>query len=187
MIHLVIGRQGSGKTLFLVRTAWATHLKGADVYSNVHLKFDYKELNYHDIVDCKLTNCMTLLDEVHQLLPARLSMRKINREICDNFLSMARKQNNEVYGTTQTLRKVDIRFREEADYIYFCTKYAYANDCWTEVLHSFPLHPNVPIMVKLEVEETYSGNVIENFFLGNEFYDKFDTNQIVRVKGLDKI
>lgn len=187
MIHLVIGRQGSGKTLFLVRQAWLTHLRNADVYSNVHLKFDYKQLDYKDIVDCKLSNCMTLLDEGHQLLPSRLALRKINREICDNFISMVRKQNNELYISTQFERKIDVRVRIEADYVYYCTKYAYSNDKWTEVLHSFPLHPSIPIMVKLEIEESYSGNIVETFFLANEYFDKFDTNQIVRIRGLENI
>ncbi len=189
MIHLIIGRQGSGKTLFLVKTAYQLHKKGAKVYSNVHLNFSYKKLNYMDIINCKLSNCMTLIDEIHLLLPARLSLRKINREICDNFLSMARKQNNSIYGTTQTLRKVDVRFREEADYIYYCNKYAWNKDSetWVEVLHSLPFHESVPIMINLEVEETYSGNTIKTFFRGNDYYNLFDTTQIVKVVGLDKI
>ena len=124
-IHLLLGKQGSGKTLLLVKIALQYLRKGHKIYSNIHLNFDYSALDYNDIIECKLNNSVVLLDEIHLLLPSRRSLSKRNTEICDNFLSMARKQNTEIIGTTQTARKVDIRFREEADYVYQCTKYVF--------------------------------------------------------------
>lgn len=186
MIHLAVGRQGSGKTLLLVKTAHESFKRRKRIYSNFHLNFDYNKIIYADIINCRLTNCITLLDEVHLLLPARLSLRRINQEICDNFLSMARKQQNDVYGSTQSLRKVDVRFREEADMIYYCTKYAYIDNQWIEVLHNFSFDPQTPIMVGVVAEETYSGQIARFNFVGNYYYDMFDTNQIVRVEGLEE-
>ena len=136
MIHLVIGKQGSGKTLFLVKKAYEYYKAGFTIYSNVHLNFPYKKLNYKDIINCKLDNGVVILDEVHLLLPARNSMSTRNREICDSFLSMVRKKKLIIYGTTQTERKVDIRFREEKDFFYMCRKFAFVKKKWEEVLHN---------------------------------------------------
>lgn len=190
MMHLILGRQGSGKTLFLVYKAYQAYRHGKTVYSNVALNFPYKKLDYQEIVDCKLRNAVVIIDEVHQLLPARRSMSKVNIRICDGFLSMIRKAGLEVYGTTQTLRKVDIRFREEADYIYSCDKYAYMfNDNgekkWVHITHNQNLGARIPIKIKMECVETFSDRMIKFQFLGNPLFKLYDTNQIIKIKGLD--
>ena len=184
MIHLILGRQGSGKTLFLARIAHEASTRGKDIRSNVAFKFNYKELDYVDIIECRLRDCYVMLDEVHLLLPARLSLRRVNIEICDHFLSMARKQNTEIFGTTQTMRKVDIRFREEADYIYYCTKYAYYQSSWHEILHNLPMPATIPIMIEVLREETFSGTIKTLRFIGNPLYTLYDTYQIVKVRNL---
>lgn len=184
MIHLIIGRQGSGKTLLLVMLAYQMLLKKKTIYSNVNLHFPYQVLNYKDIIDCNLQNAAVLLDEIHQLIPARRSLSKRNVEICDNFLSMVRKQGLEVYGTTQTLRKVDIRFREEADYLYVTEKYILQNNQWIRYTHNENLPKSVPIMIKVDITETYSNNTLSMNFMGNKFFDLFDTKQIIKVIGI---
>lgn len=184
MIHLILGRQGSGKTLMLVKLALDLHKQGMKIRSNVHFGFTYKPLNYKDIIDCNLINCGVMIDEIHLLLSARRSLSNINVEVCDKFLSMARKQGTEIYGTTQTMRKVDIRFREEADYIYYCSKYAYYNGNWIEILHNYNLPKEVPLMIKADVHEVYSGNVVTTGFVANKYFDFYDTTQIIRIEGL---
>lgn len=181
MIHLVIGRQGSGKTLYLVKKAYEYYKQGYTIYSNVHLNFPYKKLKYNDIIDCKLENGVVIIDEIHLLLSARNSMSKINREICDSFLSMVRKKGLIVYGTTQTERKVDIRFREEKDFFYICRKYAFINDKWVEVMHNQNLSKTIPIMVQLDCTEMFSNQSLEFSFIANEYFNLYDTRQIIKV------
>lgn len=189
MMHLILGRQGSGKTLFLVLKAMQGYKKGKTIYSNVALSFPYKQLDYQDIVDCKLRNAIVILDEIHQLLPARKSMSKTNVEICDGFLSMIRKAGLEVYGTTQTLRKVDVRFREEADYMYMCEKSALINKdgkmVWMKITHNQDLSKKTPIRISMDAEETFSGKMIKFHFLGNPLFKLYDTNQIIKITGLE--
>jgi len=186
MIHLIIGRQGSGKTLFLVKVAKEYIAKGQTVYSNVHLVgIDYTPLDYNDIIECRLNNGVVLIDEIHLLLGARSSMRKTNRLICDGFLSMVRKKGLEVYGTTQTLRKVDIRFREEMDYFYECSKFAFVNGVWCKPLHNDSLNPLVPVLIKLEVIEMYKLDRLDFNFFGNDLFNFYDSNQIIKIKGLE--
>lgn len=185
MINLVLGRQGSGKTLFLVRQAELYYKKGFKVLSNVKLNFPFEQLDYKKIVNCEYHDAVVILDEIHQLLPARRALKKSSVEIVDGFLSMARKQHVNIFGSTQTPRKVDVRFREESDFIYLCDKYAYKNGCWLKVLHNEDLPPEIPIMVSLDVTETYTGQTLKYSFLGNNYFKLYDTNQIIRVRGLD--
>lgn len=112
-------------------------------------------------------------------------MSKRNREICDSFLSMVRKKNLVIYGSTQTERKVDVRFREEADLVYRCSKFAFINGKWVYVSQSKKLDKEIPIMVKLEIYDSYSEQIIVKSFKGNPLFDLFDTTQIIRVRGLD--
>lgn len=184
MIHLVIGKQGSGKTLLLVKEAFDKYKQGKTVYSNVHLKFPYKILDYNDIINCKLENGIVILDEIHLLLPARNAMSKTSREICDSFLSMVRKKNLEVYGSTQYERKVDIRFREEKDFFYLCEKYAFINKEWVKILHNQDLSKKIPIMIKVNCQEMFSGNILSNSFLANQLFNLYDSRQIIKIKGL---
>ena len=185
-IHLILGRQGSGKTLLMVKLAWDYYhrAKNAKIYTNFHLKFPYRHLHFKEIINCQLTDCKTFLDEVHLLLPARRSMKSTSVKICDRFLSMARKQNNEIYGSTQIARKVDVRFREEADYLYFCSKWAYINERWVEILHESMLRDDDLVMIKVEVEDTITGNMVRFAFNGNKYYDLYDTREIVDIEGM---
>lgn len=187
MIHLVLGSQGSGKTLFLVKKAFEYARKGKVVYSNVHLNFKFQQLDYQEIVNCKLKNSVVILDEVHLLLPARNSLSSRNRIICDNFLSMARKQNTQIFGSTQTSRKVDIRFREEADYVYTCVrrKYDPKSKRWVEIMHNQNLDPKIPIMIDVEVLQVQSKKIINLYFRANPFYKLYNTFEVVKIIGID--
>jgi len=181
-IHLIIVRQGSGKTLFIIKKAYEYHNLGYTIYSNVHLHFPYKKLTLKDIIECKLRNAVVIIDEIHLFLSSRNSMSIISREICDGFLSMVRKAGLIIYATTQTERKVDVRFREEKDFLYICTKYAVMNNKVMEILHNQNLPINVRIIIKMEIQEMFSGSWVTFSFIGNRYFNLFDTNQIIQVK-----
>jgi len=184
MIELVIGRQGSGKTLFLVKRGFDAYRQGKTIYSNVDLTFPYKQLDYQDVIDCNLKDAVVLLDEIHQLLPSRNSMSRVSREIVDNFLSMVRKAGLTIIGTTQTERKVDVRFREEKDFLHICSKFGYMNSRWIEILHSQDLDSSVPIMIKVDTQEEFSQAWVQTAFHGNDYYNLYNTKQIIKIKGL---
>ena len=184
MIHLVLGKQGEGKTIYLCKVAFDFYKKGKTVYSNIALNFPYEKLNYQDIIDCKLKDGVVILDEIHLLLPARMSMRKININICDGFLSMCRKKQLDVYGSTQLSRKVDVRFREESDYIYVCEKLALLNKKLVKIMHNQNLEKEIDIYIKLDITETYSGNMITKSFKANKYFDMYNTKEIIKIEGI---
>lgn len=182
-IHLILGYQGSGKTLYMVKIAYEYYKKGYKIYSNIHLTgIPYELITINDVIECKYHDALVLIDEIHILLPSRNSMSKNSRKICDGFLSMVRKAKLEVYGSTQTMRKVDIRFREEADYLYYCTKYAFLYGKWDLVQHSQDLNKDIPIMINLNVIDAISNNSVDLKFYGNPLFKLFDTRQIVKIK-----
>ena len=185
MIHLVVGKQGSGKTVYVVKKAYDYYKQGKTIYSNVDLKFPYKLLDYDDIINCRLDNAMVIIDEAHQLLGSRSSMSRINNEITTSFISMVRKKNLDLFLTTQHERKIDARIREmEMDYFYLCTRYAFIKGEWKEVLHNQDVDKNTPINIKIKVIEVDTGTEIIGYFRANPYFKMYDTRQIIRIKGL---
>jgi hypothetical protein len=185
MITLIVGRQGSGKTLLIVKLAWEYYKQGKKIYSNIKLKFRFYKLNYNDIVNCVLSNAVIILDEIHLLLSNRECMRKANIEITNGFLGMIRKKNVELIGSLQTLRKCDIKVREECDYIIEVNKYARINDVWNEVLHNQDLGIDVPIMIKGVMREMYHNSEKEFYFIGNPYFNLYDSKEIIKIEGLE--
>lgn len=185
VINLVLGKQGSGKTLFLVKIASDMYNKGIrEIYSNIAFTFPYKKLDYKKIISCELPESQIFIDELHQLLPSRRCMRAVNVAICDNFLSMARKQETDIWGTTQSMRKVDIRFIEEADYWFWCEKYAYVHGRWIKVLSNIKLLKEMPIMIKVIREDTQTHDTKTARFIGNKYYGLYDTRQVIKVENM---
>lgn len=182
MIHLIIGYQGSGKTLFMVKKAYEDYRKGKKIYSNIHFKkIPYTQILTKDIIACKYENASVFIDEAHLLLPARNSLSTRSREICDGFLSMVRKKNLDVYASTQTLRKIDVRFKEETDFLYECTKYAYYNKTWNYIIHNQDLNINIPVMIKIIVTDANSNKNLNYSFIGNPLFNLFDTRQVIKI------
>lgn len=186
MIHLFVGRQGSGKTLLMVSKAYNQYLKGMKIYSNVHLSFPYEALDYDKIVNCEYSDGIVIIDEGHQLLPARNSVSLISREIVDGFLSMVRKKNLHIYISTQTERKIDIRVRDEKDYLYICKRFIFINNRWIEAKHNQNLPKATPVIIYYDMIDCYSDDISTYSMVANPIYDMYDTRQIIRITGLEK-
>lgn len=182
MLHLIIGRQGSGKTLYLVKKAYDFSKKGYNVYSNVHLNgINYIPLQYEDIVECRLDHGIVIIDEAHQLLPSRNSMSKRSRLIVDGFISMIRKKNLEVYMSTQTLRKIDIRIRDEMDIFYEAVKYAEIKGQLMQTRHNYNLDRSIPVYIHVTSVELYDMRKDEFIFKGNPYFPLYDSSQIIKI------
>ena len=125
---LLIGRQGSGKTLMATKIAFEEY-SGQHIFSNYTLYgIDYKPITFNkeieqnkdkiDILDMLETNpdffndSIMLLDEIHLYLDSLDFMRKNNRKL-QTFFSQLRKRKILLIGTTQYLMNVDIRIRRQ--------------------------------------------------------------------------
>lgn len=185
MIYLVVGRQGSGKTLWMVYRAYKHYLEGLKVYSNIHLKFPYKKLDYNKIVNCEYKNAVIIIDEAQLLLSSRRSMSKVSISIVDGFISMARKNNLKIYLSTQFPFKVDIRIREEKDFMFMCERHAYIGNSWCKILNPDSLPYDVPVMIKIFIQDSFDHNTVEDCLHANPYYPLYDTSQVVRIENLE--
>lgn len=183
MISLVVGRQGSGKTLFLVLRALQAAREGRRVYSNVHLRgIKYVPIRFSEIIECKYSNGVLLLDEAHLYLPARAALSKKSRLIVDGFLSMVRKKRLDVLGSTQLERKIDVRFREEKDYLFVCSKFLNVGGRWVECVGA--RQPSGEVVIRVDALDCFSQRMRSFAFGANVLYQRFDTDQIIRVDDL---
>lgn len=186
MIHIVLGKQGTGKTLLVVKELYRQYKLGRKIYSNIHLNFPYEKINYNKIVNCEYENAVIFIDELQLLLSSRNWQNKTSRKICDSFLSMVRKKDLEFYGTTQLITKIDVRVRDEADYIYRCEKFILDGKEFKIYGAYVPKElKNNPTIIKVEVAELFTKKLINYQFLANEYYDKYDTRQIVKIEGIN--
>jgi hypothetical protein len=124
---------------------------------------------------------MVIMDEGHLILPARNCMSRTSRIVCDGFLSMVRKQNLEVYATTQTERKIDVRFKDETEYVYNCSKYAIVDQDIVLIRHNQNLDKDIKILISLKVYETDTGLIVDDAFIGNPYFKMYNTKEIVKV------
>ena len=124
-MYLFTGSRGSGKTLSVVSKVYECHKRGMKVYSNIKLKFPHEKLTpamLSQIMSQKfLTNCCILLDELHTITDSRRSMKGLNIE-WSYFFTQSRKRNVEVFATTQREMQVDVRYRNNCDFIVNCQK-----------------------------------------------------------------
>jgi len=186
MISTILGRQGSGKTIFLVALAYEEYLKGRTIYSNIHLKFPYEPIDIEQIKNCELENGVVIWDEMHNVLSSRRFMKKLSIIICDGFMSMVRKKDLDVFGTTQLLRKLDVRIRDERDYTFECFKFVFVNNEWINWIRpdrEIPKGSPVMIQVDRYDMQTLEKNTI--YFNANDFYNLYDTKEIVKIKGVE--
>lgn len=126
--YLAIGRQGSGKTVFITKLLVDNYVNNRKVYSNYSLfGIDYEKITFDNkrnknVIDILkvisdnpdyFNNSIMLLDEIHIYFDSRDFMKQNNR-IIQNFFSQLRKRNILLLATTQYILHLDIRIRRQA-------------------------------------------------------------------------
>lgn len=190
MILITLGQQGSGKTLFLVREGYKGFQRGMKIYSNFKLGFPHTLLDFKDIVESNLQNAIVILDEAHLWgLNSRDAMSKKNKLITSQFLVQCRKQGVLLYVCSQYLRQLDVRVRENADYILFCKKYLFDKDnnkvC--EAVQSRNYRRDVPIIIEVEWNDIGQDKTAYQYFFGNELYTLYDTREVIHIQDIEKV
>ena len=114
----LVGRVGSGKTLFM--TADAVNSDRSRILSNYAIQDDrYEDLLPEMLMDKALHDANILLDEVYAWLESRTSGKDINRYM-SYILFQGRKKDIDFYMTEQLLSSVDLRYRDLIDYTVKC-------------------------------------------------------------------
>lgn len=189
IITIVLGSQGSGKTLYLVKKGYEAYKKGLKVYSNFHLTFPHELLTYDQMIRCELKNCVVLCDEAHVYgFDARSSMSKGNLELVKTFVTQMRKNFVFGYFSSQRSRQLDVRLRANSDFALFCKKYSFdvKNKSIHEVTQSQQFKKDLPIIVKVDIVKGDDGSSSSIYFHANPYYKLYDTSQVIKLSQSEK-
>ena len=117
---MVFGKKGSGKTTFLVKTAYKYIMKGYPVYSTVYVPganlFDVNNIGTMGFPP----NSVIFIDEVGMIWDNR-NFKKFKESVRDYF-KLQRHYNHTVYLFSQTF-DIDIKLRNLTDSMYLCKCY----------------------------------------------------------------
>ena len=125
-LTLVLGWRGGGKNVWVVAVTRQTKRL---LYSN--FKIDHP--NYRHL---RLINLLALpkhielvMDEGYTMIDSRTSMSYVNI-FCTYLAFQLRKTDTNIYITAQQLGSIDIRYRNEWDYIVYCERVNNGNADW---------------------------------------------------------
>jgi hypothetical protein len=183
----VCGKQGSGKSLFCSAMLLGKYQKGFKVYSNVKLNFPSEQLNYADIINCRLHDCVVYLSEAHLILPRRNAMRSSSKNIVDNFVSMSAKANITLVCDTQFPQKIDSRIAElEKDYNVLCEKYILENGQWVQTSKDAKELGDTPTIINVSIEQCYDRKITKLRLHANKYYSLYNRYEIINIRGLEE-
>ena len=196
MIIILLGGIGSGKTLSAVKeiannkqyaiTNFRTNFKNSHrikVTDIIKYSDDKKTVNvnweFWENVKAKHPSYSIFLDEIHNLIHSRKSMSKTNI-LMSKWVSQIRKilsdhPNNHLYLISQTMRKIDVDFRELASLIITCQKADYKGKILIkqDYYNSF-----------MDLEMGYKA--ASRVFSGNEYFKHYKSTELVTFSDADE-
>ena len=124
--YLIIGPQGSGKTLLGVALLFELSKIFPDkkIYSNTDLyQIEFEKYNFDNLLtniknnNSYYDNSIMLFDEIHIFLNSLDYYKKQNR-LVQGFFSQLRKRRIILIGTAQYILNVDVRIRRQAKRVF---------------------------------------------------------------------
>ena len=169
--YLIIGPQGSGKTLLGVALLFELKKLYPDkkIFSNTNLyNIEYEYYNFDDLLQNIKTdnnyydNSIILFDELHIFLNSLDYYKKQNR-LVQGFFSQLRKRKIILIGTSQYILNVDVRIRRQA----------------LRVFEIFKRNNNIYEVI-IHLIDGYFTRQIDTLFLKlDKYYNKYNTYEII--------
>ena len=179
MIIIFVGTMGSGKSLSMVKEAYNYYLQGFRILTNMTLNFPSEIVTAKDIQQFaknqeNLYNTVILIDELHIFMDSRRSGSTKN-VMGSYFVTQTRKQKVKLLATTQHRHQIDRRVRDNTDCFIDCEKI------------ELPINfsdgkPCLLITNHVNTRKTYH----KTTFIGNTYFDKYDTEEIIFDNSLDE-
>ncbi len=188
MIIIILGGIGSGKTLSAVKeiidnkqfcltnfklknTRNYHRLKVSDILLKEENKFRVN-WEFWESMRKKHKNYSIFLDEIHNIIHARRSMSNVNIQM-SKWVSQIRKilsdhPTNHLYLISQTIRKIDVDFRDLAQIIIQCRKFQFGTR--TVIRQQW-----------FNGMQSYESNrkAFTSKFVGNKYFKFFKTDELV--------
>lgn len=191
VIICIFGGIGSGKTLTAVKTIVQSgdycltnfklkHIKHHRIkYSDIIIKGEKKEdwhvnWEFWDNIRKNNKNFSIYIDEIHNIIHSRNSMSKSNI-LMSKWVSQIRKilqdnPNQHLYIISQSIRKIDVDFRELASVFIRCYKMETKKGNYIFVNEYFS---------SLEAVE-YGRPFLRTSFKGSTYYKYYDTTEMIK-------
>lgn len=122
IIMLFKGSRGKGKTLTMVKDAYKAKIKGKQVIANFKVSFADRIITNEEVLNLdknsNIFNSCILIDEAGIFFDARSGMKAENKKF-SFFIQQARKKNNDIYFCTQYANLIDLRIRQQLDYVVY--------------------------------------------------------------------
>ena len=180
-LYIAVGRQGSGKTLFMVKLLIDNLKYKSKIFSNINLyniDRDYTKISLStredtitdvplmlDMLDDDINifnDSIILLDEIHKDLDSRDFWSESSRKI-QGFFSQLRKRNCLVLATAQYFMLIDNRVRKQCFNVFDMRKIS--NEMFNVVVS--------------EVDGYYYRPIINYDVKLSDYFKYYDTNEIV--------
>jgi archaellum biogenesis ATPase FlaH len=174
---LIIGKQGSGKTL--LATKFANDNKHLNIFSNYALYgLKYTPITFNSLIESNknkidilkmldinpdyFNNSLMILDEIHLYLDSLDFMRANNRRL-QTFFSQLRKRKILLVATTQYIMNLDIRIRRQC----------------VSVLEMEHLKGGLFKVNTFDIDGYFTKEVSSYKIVLSDYYDKYDTNELI--------
>lgn len=202
MIILLLGGIGSGKSLTIVKEilkndSYAITNFNLNLPKNKYYRLKLSDFitiekdekgrttkqnvnwGFWDDIRKKHKNFSIYLDEVHNLIHARSSMSKRNI-LMSKWISQVRKilsddPKNHIYLISQTIRKIDVDFRELAQLIIVCQKLQLKSKVWIKLAFYDGLENYM-----------YGNHLTKRIYLGNPYFKYYNTHEMVTFADADE-
>ena len=180
-LYIAVGRQGSGKTLFMIKLLIDNLKYKSKIFSNINLyniDHDYTKISLStredtvtdvplmlDMLDDDINvfnDSIIFLDEIHKDLDSRDFWSESSRKI-QGFFSQLRKRNCLVLATAQYFMLIDNRVRKQCFNVFDMRKLS--NDMFNVVVS--------------EVDGYYYRPIINYDVKLSDYFKYYDTNEIV--------
>ena len=180
-LYIAVGRQGSGKTVFMIKLLIDNLKYKSKIFSNINLyniDRDYTKISLSDredtITDIPLmmdmldddinifNDSIILLDEIHKDLDSRDFWSESSRKV-QGFFSQLRKRNCLVLATAQYFGLIDNRVRKQCFNVFDMRKIS------DEMFN----------VVVSEVDGYYYRPIINYDVKLSDYFKYYDTNEIV--------
>jgi len=165
-IICILGRRGSGKSLFGVRLAAQYHNNGITIFSNYSMTIPHYDIDFTELATFPdyLHDCVIFMDEMHVGSDAYDFWKTRVKNITD-FITQIRKRRITLYYMTQVKKQVAKRLRDQTDYIFQCEKLELPDIFRVDIFDAYQIAP-----------DDYIRTIIYN---GKPYYNMFDTNQLI--------
>lgn len=173
-LTLVLGPRGSGKNTFMNKVVKRSV---RPVYSNFKMNHpNYRHLSYGGLLFIP-KHIELLMDEFYNLADSRKSMSVFNI-FCSYIAFQLRKTDTNIFVSAQQLGSIDIRYRNEWDYIVICERIDNGNLDWRLWDFGYTVYD--------KRQGTYRSWMIGYDDIKKTFGD-FDTNEIVEPKNKSRL